>query len=364
MRIYLGLANFCNLSCKYCYRHFYPSHNTLSHTCLNFGAINKLINLLEESCIQEKIHVILHGNDPLVVGFEYLKELFSLFARSKLSFSYNLQTNLVALNEDMIQLFDKYNVSIGTSLDGPQSIHDAVRIFKNGKGSFKIVMEKINLLRKHKINTSVICVVTKRSIGKESSIYNFFKSLELDFSISPIICMNGCCSEELALKSWEYAGFFNEIAEIYLYDTNLKNHILTIDGYIKKILFSTNKKPGYCYDDILFIDQDASLYRCGRFAGSPEFCIGNLYDIKDFSRIFLNPQNIRYEMKVQNLVTQCIDCDIFEFCGGGCLHSAITNNTIPFDEFTCNYTKQIIPALINTVHQSMKARPSFIAAFS
>lgn len=355
MRIYLGLANYCNLSCSYCYRDGPLNHTQISKSVMKLSFMENLVGMIKATQTKEKIYFVLHGYEPLIVGLDYLKDLFSLLYASSLDFSVNIQSNLILLNNDVVKFFKDNNITVGTSLDGPKDIHDASRTFKNGKGSFDVVLKKISLLRENEIRVSIICIVTKHSLGHEKYIYDFFKEKGLDFTISPVIwSKDNSSSDNSAVNSVEYAEFFRNMFDLYVFDQDRKIHILCIDGYIKKILYLPTLNSGkFCYDDILFVDYNGSLYRCGRFAGFNDFCVGNINELETYEQIFSNKALLKYQKNVRDLSLRCSDCEIYQFCGGGCFYDAVVNKTLPNDEFSCGYHKATIPYMIEKVYLTM-----------
>ena len=64
----------------------------------------------------------LFGGEPLVAPMARLEELFAYgYQRFKGS---NIQTNGELITEAHIQMFKKYRVTVGTSLDGPDALND------------------------------------------------------------------------------------------------------------------------------------------------------------------------------------------------------------------------------------------------
>ena len=93
-----------------------------------------------------------YGGEPLL-NFENIKRIvdFSkkLFNGWKLTFS--ITTNGTLINNEIIDFLISNDFQILISIDGPKAIHDAKRIFPNGKGSFELIMNNLEkILKKDK----------------------------------------------------------------------------------------------------------------------------------------------------------------------------------------------------------------------
>lgn len=63
---------------------------------------------------------------------------------SDVELNFTLQTNGISIDKAWIDLFEKYNIGIGVSIDGPKEYHDKYRVDHKGRGSHDRVVEKIN----------------------------------------------------------------------------------------------------------------------------------------------------------------------------------------------------------------------------
>ena len=109
----LGVA--CNLACHYCYQN--PQRD----------AGNQRMNYDLEKMKQEAARIggpfILFGGEPLLMRFEDLEHLFAWGLET--TGSNAIQTNGVLIEDRHIDLFRRYKVSVGISIDGPGELNDA-----------------------------------------------------------------------------------------------------------------------------------------------------------------------------------------------------------------------------------------------
>lgn len=105
----------CNIQCQYCYQNAQRDAGNILHQ-YNFDAMMAAVD-------REGGEFALFGGEPLLLPLAELERLWALgLARSG---SNNLQTNGTLITDAHIDLFRRYKVSVGISLDGPGELNDA-----------------------------------------------------------------------------------------------------------------------------------------------------------------------------------------------------------------------------------------------
>ena len=72
----------------------------------------------------------------------------------------HVQTNATLINDDWCDCFERNEMVVGVSVDGPENIHDSHRRFRNGKGSHAMTMHGIRKLSERGIPIHAISVLT------------------------------------------------------------------------------------------------------------------------------------------------------------------------------------------------------------
>ena len=210
----IQLTDMCNLGCKYCY----VGEEGKSRMSIDTfkTALDKLIAAAGEGSVD----IIYHGGEPLARGFDFIKATTKIIEEShyRERVRADIQTNGTLLDDKVAKFLVEHNISCGISLDGPKEVHDANRVYKCGKkGSFDDVMAGIDNLREAGYAPGVLSVVTKKSLGKEKEIYDFFNSEGLSFGLNPIDLV-GCLKskeDELGITPKEYGQYLiSRILEI------------------------------------------------------------------------------------------------------------------------------------------------------
>ncbi len=127
----------CPASCSYC---FGPHAGGASMSRATLETVADWQSSLGES---EPLDLTFHGGEPLVAGLEFYRTALPLLrdglAPRQVRFS--VQSNLWLLTDAYCELFKQYEVSLGTSLDGPQAINDAQR----GEGYYRRTMAGVGV---------------------------------------------------------------------------------------------------------------------------------------------------------------------------------------------------------------------------
>ncbi len=194
----------CNLSCRYCYADV-TGTGVMSRQTLQ-TALEKTARYAEAQGFRE-IHILWHGGEPLLAGLGFFRDAMQMLhgLASGLRFQHYLQTNGLLLDHDFGAFFRDHEFQVGVSLDGPQALHDSMRIGADGQGTHAAVMGKIRLLEEQGVSTGFNAVITRRSLGQEQAIYRFFQGLGYGFRVNPMIPgRNPESSDPYLLKPGEY----------------------------------------------------------------------------------------------------------------------------------------------------------------
>ncbi|MCV5837286.1 anaerobic sulfatase maturase, partial [Escherichia coli] len=73
-----------------------------------------------------------------------------------ITISNDLQTNGTLLNEEWCEVLKANNFLVGLSIDGPEMMHNAYRTDRAGRGTFRQVMNAVELLHKHDVKFATL----------------------------------------------------------------------------------------------------------------------------------------------------------------------------------------------------------------
>jgi uncharacterized protein len=113
---------------------------------------SKTLYRIKEHCEShqfDNVSISLHGGEPLLVGHSLMQKYAELIKDVLGEFRYTIgiQTNGLLIDEEYIQIFRKFGISLGVSLDSLPEHNDRFRFYHNGKGSGKDVELKLQLIK-------------------------------------------------------------------------------------------------------------------------------------------------------------------------------------------------------------------------
>lgn len=144
----LEVTEQCNLRCKYCiYQEDHREYREFGNRTMTWPVAKAAIDYLKEhSGHSEKPHIGFYGGEPLLnfnlikQSTEYAKDVFE----KKLLFA--LTTNATLVTDEMAEFFAENEFNLIISLDGPQELHNANRVFQDGTGSFRKTVNGVKKL--------------------------------------------------------------------------------------------------------------------------------------------------------------------------------------------------------------------------
>lgn len=267
-----------------------------------------------------------HGGEPLLAGVDFYREALPMLAEglSHLKPAFALQTNLWKMTPEMAQILAKYNIPIGSSLDGPRGLTD----FQRGEGYFEKTMHGYEIARANGLKVSFICTFTSHSVKFKEDIFNFFLENGLTLKLHPALpSLRDDNPEKWALDPEEYGELL-----VYLLDKYLENmgriEIMNIDHLCKCVFTSRGTVCTFvdCMGDTFAVGPDGSIYPCYRFIGMPEYVMGNVRDHPGKEELAQSDAwKLMFQFK-EYVDKNCGECKYIKFCRGGCPYNAIAPN--------------------------------------
>jgi uncharacterized protein len=333
-RIVLNITNQCNLACTYCYEY---SEDRITQPAGRERFMSKEVAqasvdmLLEESAARPLIHVTFFGGETLL-NFPVMRSTVR-YARQRASefgkeIQFSLTTNATLLNEEIIEFLSENRIGVTVSIDGDRELNDRQRRFHNGKGSYDVIVPKIQeLLKRHRTNSIGARVTLTAGVSDVRRIYRHLtEEIGFDavgfspataspnrlYSIGPQKMDN--ILDQFADLAWEYRD----------HAVNNRQHGFTNVSDSLKELHTGISKAYACGAGLgmLGVGTEGNLGLCHRFVDSPVGQMGNIKQggIDRGARSeFLNTHHIgaRYD---------CQNCWARPTCAGGCYHEAFIHH--------------------------------------
>lgn len=140
----LHIAHDCNLACRYCFAEEGEYHGR--RALMSFEVGKKALDfLIANSGSRRNLEVDFFGGEPLM-NWQVVKDLVAYGREQEKvhnkNFRFTLTTNGVLLNDEIMEFCNREMGNVVLSIDGRKEVHDFMRPFRNGKGSYDLIIPK------------------------------------------------------------------------------------------------------------------------------------------------------------------------------------------------------------------------------
>ena len=359
--VIIQATSFCNLDCDYCYLPDRQSKNRLSLDLIE--PIFK--NIFTSPFLKEDFTVCWHAGEPLAVPISFydsaltkINEIDREFNVRKYQVRQSIQTNGTLINQAWCDLFKKYQIDIGISLDGPAFIHDNHRKTRKGVGTHASTMRGISYLQKNNIDVHIIAVITRESLDYPDEIFNFFMEngiTDVGFNIEEIEGVNQSSSLKKSGTEERYRDFMKRIWELTVqtegaFKLREFEHICTLIYTEERVtrrglltpfvMINIDNKGNFSTFDPELLAVKTDLYG--------DFILGNVLH-NTFESVCHTEKFQRIYQDINKGVELCQNtCQYFGLCGGGSGSNKYwENGTFSSAEtMACKYYEKIITDIV------------------
>ncbi|MBQ7606889.1 MAG: radical SAM protein [Desulfovibrionaceae bacterium] len=312
MLVLLRSTTACNLRCRYCSVDCESSGQSLTEEDCRL-----LVRYLPELVPKgEPITYLWHGGEPTLLGPQHFLALHSILG-SVADCGYTvrslMQTNGYALSDAWVDALKDCDVSLGVSLDGPESFHDAVRCTSGGQGSYARVLANVERLRSRGVSVALLCTVRPEHLGNERALVQWMRDLDLPVRVNPLLKF-GRSSQELSLDA--YFAFLRTILTLSL-ELGIRRSIEPLNWMLDSLIGETEPSEcsysGHCARSLFVYGPGGEVGACNRsdtrFGSLSEASLVHLWET--------DPWKTR-RGRLDRLRQTCASCPAWRFCHGGC----------------------------------------------
>ncbi len=313
----------CNLDCSYCFyldRDADP-YKSLPARRMTAETLERLVDTYLFYSYPNSVFAF-QGGEPTLAGlpfFEKLVDLQQRLGRNGQSVSNAMQTNAVLLDRSWCDFFRSYNWLLGVSLDGPEEVHDLYRFNKEGHGTWKRVMESVQLLKKERVEFNILCVLSQANVGKPKELYRFYRSLGIDnVQYIPLAEFDAEGNPlPFTISAEQYGRFLCETFDVW-WPERRRMRIRFFDNIAEAL---AGQKPGTCTmhetcDSYVVVEYNGDVYPCDFFVEG-SWKLGNI-ELDSWPEIARRTRRYSFAGKKTLAHAECQVCEYQSICHGGC----------------------------------------------
>ncbi len=320
----LHIAHDCNLACKYCFAEEGEYHGRRALMSLEVGK-KALDFLVANSGSRVNLEVDFFGGEPLM-NWQVVKDLVaygrSLEEPNNKKFRFTLTTNGVLLNDEIMEFANKEMANVVLSIDGRKKINDLMRPFRQGQGSYDIIVPKFQKVAesREQMNYYVRGTFTHNNLDFSEDVMHLADLGFKQISVEPVVAQPtddyAIREEDLPILMEEYDKLAKEILQRRREGKgfNFFHFMIDLEGgpCVAKRLSGCGSGTEY-----LAVTPWGDFYPCHQFVGNEKFLLGNVDD-------GIVNTDICNEFKCCNVYAKdkCKKCFAKFYCSGGCAANA------------------------------------------
>ena len=320
----LHIAHDCNLACQYCFAEEGEYHGR--RALMSFEVGKKALDfLIANSGNRRNLEVDFFGGEPLM-NWQVVKDLVAYGReQEKLhdkNFRFTLTTNGVLLNDEIMEFCNKEMANVVLSIDGRKEVHDKMRPFRKGAGSYDLIVPKFQKFAesRHQDKYYVRGTFTHYNPDFSADVLHLADIGFKQISVEPVVAEPkepyAITEEDLPQLFEEYDKLAAEMVRRHKEgdDFNFFHFMIDLEGgpCVAKRLSGCGSGTEY-----LAVTPWGDFYPCHQFVGNEKFLLGNVDEgIKN--------TEIRDEFKCCNVYAKekCRKCFARFYCSGGCAANA------------------------------------------
>ena len=318
----LHVAHDCNLACRYCFAEEGEYHGR--RALMDFETGKRALDfLVANSGSRRNLEVDFFGGEPLM-NWEVVKQLTaygrSIEEKFDKHFRFTITTNGVLLNDEVMEFCNREMDNVVMSIDGRKEVHDRMRPFRKGAGSYDLVLPKFRKFAE-----------SRKKLGLKYYVRGTYTRWNTDFA-ADVLHLADCGFDQISVepvvapKEEPYALREEDIPVLMeQYDILAREMVkreMEGNGF-NFFHFMIDLTGGPCVykrlagcgsgSEYLAVTPWGDFYPCHQFVGNEKFLLGNVDE-------GIVNRDIVQEFKKVNVYSkpECSRCFARFYCSGGC----------------------------------------------
>lgn len=316
----LHIAHDCNLACRYCFAEEGEYHGRRALMSLEVGK-KALDFLIANSGSRRNLEVDFFGGEPLM-NWQVVKDLVAYGREQEKihnkNFRFTLTTNGVLLDDEVMEFCNKEMGNVVLSIDGRKEVHDFMRPFRKGAGSYDLIVPKFQKFAesRNQDNYYVRGTFTHYNLDFAADVLHLadlgFKQISVEPVVAPPTEDYAIREEDLPIIFEQYDILAKEMIKRHKEGRgfNFFHFMIDLTGgpCVYKRLSGCGSGTEY-----LAVTPWGDFYPCHQFVGNEEFLLGNVDE-------GIVRTDLTCDFKKCNVYSkkECSSCFARFYCSGGC----------------------------------------------
>jgi uncharacterized protein len=337
----------CNLSCHYCFQRW----SDTAKASMTEHVLKNTVEFLKKRITEDHSRSLLikvFGGEPLVhpgATEAILAGLHQWAETQNIQFFGTLTTNGTLFRGELFERLSPHISAVHITLDGPKELHNSIRYYSHGKGTYEDIMESLELLSRTSIHVCLRINIHDGDYKTTAFLLEDLKergfsnntNFELDFGL---VIPKDQCGLHLNVETYiNNKGVVIASAQ-YIEDMLKKIGWENIQGVRYPDNIRMDTAPVMCDQTKrkrYIIDALGDLYLCPSKAGDRTYRVGSIGEHGEATW-----EQGFYDILTRNPLhfAECTSCVYLPVCGGGCaVHAREQNGS--YNTSFCGAVKHI-----------------------
>lgn len=330
----------CNLNCSYCFylekQALYPQQQMMSDETLE----NYVRSYIACSHLQDEVAFTWQGGEPTLMGLDFYRKAVEFQQRygAGRKITNSFQTNGLLITDKWCEFFVKHDFLIGLSLDGPEEIHNRLRVTRSGNPTHHRVMQALRRLQQHGVRYNILACVNRYNVRHPELVYDFLRDAGVNYiQFLPVVerqtdatsarqglSLHGPGGTDNALTPWsvpaeDYGRFLLSVFKRWFKRDVGTVFVMNIEWAFANFM---NIPGAVCHHQptcgrSVICEHNGDIYACDHYV-YPHYLLGNIAE-KTFAEMVDSDAQKKFGTdKLRQLPQQCRRCEVLKACWGGC----------------------------------------------
>ena len=264
------------------------------------------------------------GGEPTLMGtdfFRFVVDRQKAHGRTGARVANGLQTNGIAISDEMAQLFHDYSFLLGVSLDGPAELHDRYRKDAAGKGTHARVLQGIKKLEAAGVDFNILVLVSAANVNHGREVYRYL--VDQGFYYHQYIpCLEKApdgAPAEFSIDGEGWGEFLTQVHDEWIKGDQRRVSIRHVDSILQLLVNGavTSCTMGGACNAYFVVEYNGDVFPCD-FYVQDDLRLGNIA-ADSWEALIASPARRKFAAAKARWPASCSSCSYLHLCSGDCV---------------------------------------------